>query len=420
MKRARTILAAGTLVFLAGCSSDGIVFNGQQQVDQFPIRKTPITHYKLPIENINPVTGVAEIDFTQWTSYSGGAGLMYTHFPERTSPGHDLWAMIMLGSCSDNPTCRTPSEVKDWPYTHDTYKAPGASWPQGPGRTLNKGTTASNLFLAGWVLSFQNQWFLRGIDGAALTAALPTDPPVRYESVEFASMAISIHETSAATGTYFSPLLSQTPPVSPQQEVGDPTTTGANGVLRIQVPANNAVSYGYNGNGAPAGLMAAGWREPPAQNLNIEYDLSTVLASSSAITLQGVPVPDYFGGGGPINAGGGVYMKRFSDNWQQTTSGQASTVSIDDGVLYSYYMAAIGNHVIGYGLGLMDSSFALPGVVNDQESIMNISVVFDMTAFIAAGKNFQFVVEDLLRMQDTVSGTWQAPGPNSTLPGKGR
>ena len=51
---------------------------------------------------------------------------------------------------------------------------------------------------------------------------------------------------------------------------------------------------------------------------------------------------------------------------------------------------------------------------------MNISVIFDMTAFIASGKEFQFVVEDLLRMQDTVNGDWMNPGPQSTLPGSDR
>jgi hypothetical protein len=48
---------------------------------------------------------------------------------------------------------------------------------------------------------------------------------------------------------------------------------------------------------------------------------------------------------------------------------------------------------------------------------MNLSVILDMTAFIAAGKEFNFVVEDLLRMQDTVNGDFNNPGPKSTLPG---
>jgi hypothetical protein len=48
---------------------------------------------------------------------------------------------------------------------------------------------------------------------------------------------------------------------------------------------------------------------------------------------------------------------------------------------------------------------------------MNQSVVLDLTAFIAAGKEFQFVLEDLVRMQDVSAGDWMNPGPLSTLPG---
>ena len=56
---------------------------------------------------------------------------------------------------------------------------------------------------------------------------------------------------------------------------------------------------------------------------------------------------------------------------------------------------------------------------------MNISVIFDLSDFIAAGKQFQFVTEDCLRMQDVVSNDpvtnqpygYANPGPNSTLPG---
>jgi hypothetical protein len=51
---------------------------------------------------------------------------------------------------------------------------------------------------------------------------------------------------------------------------------------------------------------------------------------------------------------------------------------------------------------------------------MNQSVVLDMTAFIAAGKEFNFVVEDLLRLQDVVNGDFNNPGSLSTLPGKHR
>jgi hypothetical protein len=409
MKRITGFLAAGTLAFLAGCGSDGIVFNGQKQVEQFPVRKTPIVHYYLPSEVTDPITGVTSLDVSTLPTDP-------TVFVEKTPPGFDLWAMNMLGSCSDNPTCRTPQEVPDWPYTHDGYKTPGAGWPH---PSVSTQTQAANIYIAAWVLSLQNQWFLRDPNGNDLVPVVAGDPPVRYESVNFRSMLISIHEQAQASSG-FTPLLQAQPPSAPQQEVGDPLTVGPNGVQRIAVPVNNIMSYGFNGNGAPAGLLAAGWREPPAQNKSIETDLSSSPGGNGYLRLVGVPVPDYFGGGGPIDCGGGVYMKRFVDNWVQTTSGTASTINVNDGVTYSYYLAAVGNHIIGYGVGLIDSAFALPGVVNNQEDLMNISVIFDMTAFIAAGKKFQFVVEDLLRMQDTVNGTFTNPGPLSTLPGVGR
>lgn len=411
MKRISGIFAAGTLAFLAGCGSDGIVFNGQKQVEQFPVRKTPIVHYNLPSEVTDPITGVTSIDVTLLPTDN-------TVFIERPTPGHDLWAMNMLGSCSDNPTCRTPAEVPDWPYTHDSYKTPGAGWPH-PSVNTGPGGQPANLYLCAWVLSLQNQWFLRNPDGTDMVPLVAGDPPVRYESLNFSSMKISIHEQAQATSG-FTPLLAASPPSAPQQEVGDPLTIGLNNVQRIAVPVNNVMSYGFNGNGAPAGLLAAGWRENGAQNTKIETDLSSHPGSNVFIRLVGVPVPDYFGGGGPIDCGGGVYMQRFVDNWVQTTSGTASTINVNDGVTYSYYLAAVGNHVIGYGIGLIDSAFALPGVVNNQEDLMNISVIFDMTAFVAAGKKFQFVAEDLLRMQDTVNGDFNTPGPLSTLPGAGR
>ncbi|MCA8913132.1 MAG: hypothetical protein KDB82_15635 [Planctomycetes bacterium] len=391
------------------------MFNGVKQVEQFPVRKTPIVHYNLPSEVIDPVTGDASIDVNTFT------GLLWNAFPELPAPGNDLWAMNMFNGCTDNPTCPTPAPVPDWHYTHDIYKSPGGGWPDPsvttaaappPGPPTTSGPEAYE-FIATWTLSLQNQWFLRDVNGAVLTAAVPGNAPVQYESVEFASMPISIHEVSAITVYPVSPLLSASPPVAAQQETtaNTPPGTGSNNIVRVNPPMHNILEWQYDGVGAPAGLLAAAWHESPAENTHIETNIGT---------LQGVPVPDYFGGGGPIDAGGGVYMKRFSDNWQQTTAGTGSTISIDDGVTYSYYLAAIGNHLIGYGVGLVDSAFALPGVVNNQEDLMNISVIFDMTAFIASGKEFQFVVEDLLRMQDTVNGDWMNPGPQSTLPGSDR
>jgi hypothetical protein len=409
MKRVAVLAAFGILGLLAGCNADGIEFNGVKQVEQFPVRKTPIVHYNLPSEVIDPITGDASVDVNVFV------GLTWNSFTEPASPaGFDLWSMNMFVGCTDNPTCPTPAPVPDWEYTHDTYKSPGGGWPdpavqQAP---FPQPSPPANEYIAAWTLSLQNQWFLRDVNGAALTPAVAGQAPVQYESVDFASMPISIVEIANAT-QQFSPLLGASPPVAAQQETttNSPPGTGANGVVRINPPAENILEWQYDGVGAPSGLLAAAWHESPAENTHIESNIGS---------LQGVPVPDYFGGGGPINAGGGVYMKRFSDNWQQTTAGTGSTISIDDGVIYSYYLAAVGNHLIGYGVGLADSAFALPGVVNNQEDLMNISVIFDMTAFIASGKEFQFVVEDLLRMQDTVNGDWMNPGSLSTLPGTDR
>ncbi|MCB9932425.1 MAG: hypothetical protein H6841_03295 [Planctomycetes bacterium] len=398
MKRVAVLIAVGVVGLVAGCGSDGIVFNGVKQVDQFPIRKTPIVHYNLPSEVTDPVTGDHSVDVTAFTSIN----LAPATFTEQATPGHDLWAEEFYATCTDNPTCPPPNTpVPDFIYTTQQYKPPGADWPD---PTVTSLGPPPSFFIGAWTLSLQHQWFLRDVDGTALAPAMVGNPPVQYESVSFSSMAISIVEATQQTtpGTQL--------PVPGQQEAipAGPTGVGANGIEQIVVPASNFLDFAFNGEGAPAGLLGAAWRESPAQNKHIE---------TSYRVLQGVPAPDYFGGGGPITSGGGLYHKRFSDHWQQTTGGANSTIDMDDGVNYSYYLAAVGNHLIGYGLGLVDSSFALPGVINNQEDIMNLSVILDMTAFIAAGKEFQFVVEDLLRLQDTVNGDWMNPGILSTLPG---
>lgn len=402
MKRVAALLAIGTFGFLAACGSDGIVFNGLQQVEQFPVRKTPIVHYNLPSEVIDPVTGDASVDVSSFTSIN----LAYTDFTELSSPGHDLFMIGMYpsatsGNCTDNPTCPTPNPVADWIYTLAAYKVNGAAWPD---PTVTSSGTAPHAHMAAWTMSLINQWFLRDVNGTEIQPVTPGDPPIRYESVQFSSMKISLVENAQGV-TPISGL-----PVASQREAiaTGPTGVGKNGIEQIVVPASNFVDFAYAGGGAPLGLLAAAWREAPAKNIHIE---------DSLFTLQGVPVPDYFGGGGPIQAGGGVYHQRFCDNWVQTTAGTNSTINIDDGVNYSYYIAVVGSHLVGYAVGLVDSSFALPGAINNQEDIMNLSVILDMTAFIAAGKEFQFVVEDLLRMQDTVNGNFTTPGPKSTLPG---
>ena len=405
MKRvsvAAVAIAFGVAGFLAGCGSDGIVFNGVRQVEQFPVRKTPIVHYNLPSELIDPVTGDASVDVTSFTSIN----LAYTDFQELASPGHDLWLVSMYpglpgfagwGSKTDSPVPGPP----DWEYSTTIDKFPGPAWPD---PSVTSTGIPSHEYVAAWTISLQNQWFLRDVNGSALVSAVPGNPPVMYESLSFSSHRISLIEGSNGA-TDISQL-----PVGAQREAipAAPAGTGANGIEQIIVPASNVEDMAYNGQGAPSGLLAVAWRESPAKNVHIEDNLAG---------LQNVPVPDYFGGGGPISCGGGVFHTRFSANWQQTTAGTGSTISIDDGVTYSYYIAVVANHLIGYGVGLIDSAFALPGVINNQEDIMNISVVFDLTAFIAAGKEFNFVGEDHLRMQDTVNGDFTTPGILSTLPG---
>jgi hypothetical protein len=415
MKRVAVMMALGVVGILAGCGDGGIEFNGVKQVEQFPIRKEPIVHYNLPSEVFDPITGDASVEVTEFTSIN----LQYTDFTEQASPGHDLWCMSMYVGLpgqttpwpgwTDNETMPPGPpgqgpDTPDWIWATMSYKTPGANWPDA---TVTSTGIPAHEYIAAWTLSLQNQWFLREVNGSAIVPAVMGTAPVQYEGLQFSSMKISIVEGSVGT-TNIS--LLPTPAQREAIPVGPPQP-GVNGVEQIIVPASNAMDYAYNGQGAPAGLLGASWQEAPAQNIYIEASFGP---------LQGVPAPPYFAGGGTILAGGGVYHQRFSDHWQQTTSGQTSTININDGVQYSYYLAVVGNHLIGYGLGLVDSAFALPGAVNDQEDIMSQSVVLDMTAFIAAGKEFNFVKEDLLRMQDVANGDFNTPGPLSTLPGTHR
>jgi hypothetical protein len=431
MKRLTLMVAAGTFALLVGCGSDGIIFNGEAQVEQFPIRTTPIVHYQLPSEEIDPVTGKANLVFSFYQNISSGTFVQYA------SPGHDLWAMLMTTfHCSDNPTCRGGAaplpDLTDWEYIFaDNYPGhpiryeavgqTGQAWPPGGSFPHPQIAGAPTPIIAGWTMSIMNQWFLKEVDGSPKPPkGTPENPeaPVLYESVEFSSMAISIHENAARVDGV-TPLLSNNPPSAAQQET-EPTGLGegANGQPRVIPNTNNYLSWGFDGNDAPAGLLAMGWREAPAQNIHIETNASAF--GPAKISMQGVPVPDYFGGGGPVSGGGGVFTRRYVDIWWNTTDGN-SNVPKDNGLLFSYYLAVVGNHIIGYGLGLIDSSFASPDAVNNQEDIMTLAVTLDMTAFIASGKEFQFSTEDLLRMQDTVNGTWQEPHPTrSTLPGRHR
>jgi hypothetical protein len=430
MKRVTMGLAAAAFGLLIGCTG-GVEFNGAALVDQFPIRTTPISHHVLPAEVRDPLTGEYELDITPYNQRN----INVLTFIEQPSPGHDLWAQHMLSyQCSDNPTCRTPAEVPDWFYIFSVYQAQGPSglaWPPGgswPHPQVNTASTPDRAYIAAWILSFQNQWFLRDLDGTRIDPIIPGAPPVIYETVGFASMPISIHETNRGLvgngGSGFTPLLANNPPAAAQQETGDPVTTGANNKARVETPVNNVVSWAFNGNGMAEGVLAMAWREHFARNIHIETNVSTGVGGTpignNRLVMQEMPAPDYFGAAGPVSSGGGVFLVRFVNQWWQSTDGNPVTLK-EDGLRFAYYAAAVGNHLIGYGVGLIDNSFASKGGVTDQEDIMNLSVVLDMSAFIATGKEFQFTVEDLLRMQDVVSGgTFESPGPRSTLPGTHR
>lgn len=405
MKRGIAIAAFGVVGLLAGCGSDGIEFNGVKQVEQFPVRKTPIVHYNLPVEVPNAVTSQPEIDASAFIY--NGVVITSATFTEKASPGHDLWAQAMRGYDINGDM------MEDWGFllSGSGYRAYGSAWPdvQVQQAPYPQPAPPAEDYIEAWVLSIMNQRFLRDIDGNDLIG-VGANPPVQYEGAGFASLPISIHETASSMSPY-SPLLTNSPPSAAQQEttLNTPPGAGSNGIQRVNPPMNNVLSW-LDGAG-PAGLSAVSWREPPAKNLSIETTFGG---------LSNVPVPDYFGGGGGINALGGVYVRNFVDAWAGITSGSTPTVQPDDGVLFSYYLSVVGSHLIGYGLGLADSAFALPGVINDEEDVMNVSVVFDMTAFMAAGKRFNFVLEDLLRMQDVVNGDFMTPGILSTLPGTDR
>ena len=123
-ERVLMMVAASSMLLLAGCGSDGIVFNGAQQVEQFPVRKTPVVHYQLPSEV--PGTGGVGYVIDEQTMIN----LTGATFVEQGPAGHDLWAMIMSsGPCTDNPTCPPPNTpIADWIYTADNYKTPGPGW----------------------------------------------------------------------------------------------------------------------------------------------------------------------------------------------------------------------------------------------------------------------------------------------------
>ncbi|MCC6574216.1 MAG: hypothetical protein IT462_10535 [Planctomycetes bacterium] len=400
MNRLVGTIAAGMLMggalMLAGCGPGGILFNGTQQVEQFPVRKTPITHYNLPSEMINPVTQEAVI-------VEARLPVQATSFIQRGPAGYDLWEQRMYNHCTDNPTCPTPAPIPDWIYANNTVD-PNDSVPGGP-------NWKGHAVIAAYVLSFMNQWFLRNTDGNDLISAVPGQAPIMYENVAFASLKISLHEAQRSTSPR-SPLITAANPSFAQQEVGDPATVGANNVPRVRVPCQNIVMWQWAATLIPAGLIAAGWQEAPGKNIHIETNM---------FRMDGVPAPEYFAGNGPITTKLGVYLLPWIAQWRIASGQAASVFTADDNVHYAYYLACIGTHIVGYGLGAVDSAFAVPGVANNkQQDIMNLSNVLDMSAYVAGGLELQFVVEDLQRFAHGTSGNWQAPSEDATLPGFGR
>ncbi|MBZ0137486.1 MAG: hypothetical protein K8I27_14055 [Planctomycetes bacterium] len=405
MKRVAILFAIGAVGLLSACGDGGIEFNGVKQVEQFPVRKTPIVHFNLPSESFT-AQGDAYVDVMKFLPLTTGS------FIEQPSPGHDLWSQWMRGMDLDG------NMVEDW--SQILTSGFGAAWPdnavfQAPYPGL--GAVPAADYIQMWTLSLANQWFLRDIDGAVRTPVVPNDPPVQYEGAGFSSMPISIHATGQAATPYTDLYTINGVPAQQETTTANPVGVGANGVIRTPTPVSNLLRWFANGLMNPnpfQGLLSVGWWEPPAQNIHIE---------TIAGTVQRVPAPDYFSGGGFIDAAGGIYVSAYIGQWRgvtDTAGGATPAVSRDDGVKFSYYLAVLVCHQIGNGLGLVNSSFALPGVINNQEDIMNESVVMDLTAFIAEGKQFNFVLEDLLRMQDVVNGDFMTPGSNSTLPGSDR
>jgi len=418
MKPVVLLFALGTVAFLAACSG-GVEFNGAGQIQQFPVRTTPVVHYNLPVESFNATSGKMEVDIDKLLDHNGSP-IVLGDFNELASPGHDLWPQILVSqSCSDNPTCPTPNPMPDYIVAMGSgVNGPfGQIWPPTgtfPHPSVDTTQIPSVMWIAAWILSFMNQWFLRDADGAELPQGPGGTAPVSYESVQFRSMPISIHELGAAN-TGFSPTFQENPPRVLHQETGDPNTFGANGNRRVQTPLSNANGFAFQGS-APVSITAMGWKEPPAQNIHIEVNTSTPEPGGvGMMTMTNVPVP----GGGTFNAGGGIYTMRYVNIWALVTAGN-TVIPTDDGIKFAYYLAAISCHLVGYGVGLRGHAGFTAGAPTGQEDMMNQSLAQDMSFIIAPGHQLQFVVEDLLRMQDTVNGDWQDPGPNSTLPGRDR
>ncbi len=373
MKRLAFIIFTGTFFVLSGCGDDGVIIGNPGGPT---VRTTPIPHYVLPSDS-----AAGFVDATLITGTPGELGA-----------GNDLWALWFdEGTSTDNASVAVPP-LTDWEEALTTDLTPGAAWP-GPGTAGVPPTPRSNV--ARWTLSVVNQHFFRDVDGSALAGT------ITYEGLDFTSHPISIvDEIGQGTAGFVaggSPY-----GIGEQNELIDAAATvgtGSNNYTQINISTSNIVNFAYDGGtGNPGGsILGVCFVEAFGQNSHIESNVGRVTT-----------VPNPIAAGAPItNTDAGILVKRFVGRWLQVTAANAG-IDQDDGALFAYYMAAVAAHVIGNGVGLANSTFALPiGTVSNQDDIMNRNVVLDMSALIVAGKQFQFVSTDHFRMKTTLPGQFR-------------
>lgn len=362
MKLLALTVFTGTFCLLSGCGSDGVVIGSSSGPG---VRTTPITHYALPSDDAAGFVDTALITGT----------------PSELGAGNDLWALWFdEGESLDNG-----SGTNDWEEALTTVLSPGGTWP---GQAL----------VQTWTLSIANQHFFRDVDGSALAGT------ITYEGNSYTSHPVSIVDEGAQATAGFVQDFAAAGSMylaGEQNEIISGTATigtGVNGYTQVQGPISNIVNFAYDGGtGSPGGsVLGVCFVESFGQNTHIESNVGLVSS-----------VPNPISGSAAITGTeGGILMKRFVDRWKLVAAGNAA-IPVDDGSLFSYYLAAVTAHVIGNGVGLSNSTFSLPiGVVSDQDDIMNRRVILDMSALIAAGKQFQFVSSDHTVLNTTL------PGPN--------
>lgn len=389
MKYLAFIVFSGTFILLSGCGADGVVIGDPGGPT---VRTTPIPHYILPSDNALGFINVSLIPLTP---------------PVELGPGHDLWALWFdEGQSSDNPSVAIPPAT-DWEEALTTgWIAPGGTTPTGPpGPTWPWfGATPppppplpgpARTDVQTWVLSIVNQHFFRDVDGSALPGT------IIYESVPFTSHLISIVDERTQTTPGF--VTGGSPyGIGEQNQLIDPAATvgtGNNGYTQVLGPVSNIVNFAYDGgNGNPVGsIIGVCFVEAFGINAHIESNVGRVAT---------VPHP-IVGGTAITDTDAGILVRRFVDLWVQVAFSNGA-VDQDDGGLFAYYLAVIAAHVIGNGVGLANSTFALPiGTISNQDDIMNRSVVLDMSALIAAGKQFQFVSTDHFTLASTLPGQFR-------------